>query len=73
VIDPRRSLTMIWNTLECVDLYKLGAWNYDKRAKEIDWKRYYYHARAMIEKAGKEMFVKQDLLELVDGGKIEKR
>lgn len=70
VIDPAQSLDLIRITAHdgIVDLYKLGAWNYDARAKEIDWISYYYKAIEIIEKAGGEYFVKDDLLKLVERG-----
>jgi DNA repair photolyase len=62
VIKPDQSLAMIERSLEWVQLYKLGAWNYDQRAKEIDWAAYHAAATAMIRGAGKGLLVKDDLL-----------
>lgn len=37
VIDPAQTLSLIRQTADIVDLFKVGKWNYDQRAKEIDW------------------------------------
>lgn len=65
VIEPAQSLALIEMTLGVVQLYKLGAWNYDAGAEKVDWIRYYHHARALIEGAGCEVFVKADLRQRV--------
>jgi len=69
VISTEQSLALIQMSLDRVDLYKLGAWNYDVRARAIDWSRYYHRAIEIIGAAGREVFVKDDLKKLVGGAK----
>ncbi len=61
VIDPKQSLELIRMTRECVDEYKVGKWNYDERAKEIDWKDFTKKAVALLEKYGKRYYIKESL------------
>ena len=50
-----------------MDLYKLGTWNYDPRAKAIDWARYGRRAVALLEKLGKRYILKTDLRQKMEG------
>jgi DNA repair photolyase len=61
VIDPEQSLELIRRTAAFVDLYKVGRWNYDARAKEIDWPAFGTHAMALCESLGKPYYLKHDL------------
>jgi len=63
VIAPGQSVAMILASLPYVDTYKLGAWNYDKRANDIDWPAYYRRVRTLLRGEGKLVVVKADLLE----------
>jgi len=44
-----------------VDLWKVGRWNYDARAKEIDWKHFGHDIEAMFQKYGCNYYIKEDL------------
>lgn len=61
VIDPQQTLEIIRCTLQSVDMYKIGKWNHDKRANEIDWKAFVQEAVEILERHGKEYYVKEDL------------
>ena len=68
VIDPIESLSAIRESLFCVDAYKVGKWNHDKRASEINWREFGYSAVELIRKAGKQLYVKKDLQPYFDDG-----
>ena len=61
VIEPLESLACIEASHAWVDGYKVGTWNHDKRAKEIDWHAFVHAAVEKIEGYGKELYVKKDL------------
>jgi DNA repair photolyase len=61
VIDPEQSLDLIKQCIGIVDLYKIGKWNHDARAKYIDWKSFAHRAVALCEKQGAGYMLKQDL------------
>lgn len=61
VIDPEQTLEIIDLTREYIDIYKVGKWNHDKRANEIDWKTFAKAAVARLEKYGKKYMIKKDL------------
>jgi DNA repair photolyase len=63
VIDPEQSLELIRMTREYVDEYKVGKWNYDEKAKEIDWKDFTKKAVALLGKYGKRYYIKESLRE----------
>jgi DNA repair photolyase len=63
VIDPIQTLEIILATREFVDEYKVGKWNYDARAKEIDWNWFGHKAVELLEKYGKKYYIKEDLRE----------
>ena len=63
VIEPEQSLACIDACAAYVDGFKVGTWNHDKRAKEIDWHAFGHEAVAKIECYGKELYVKKDLKE----------
>jgi DNA repair photolyase len=65
VIEPLESLACIDACANYVDGFKVGTWNHDKRAKEIDWFEFGHEAVAKIEGYGKELYVKKDLKELM--------
>lgn len=41
--------------------FKLGKWNYDKRANDIDWKKFVNEAIELLEKLGCKYYIKEDL------------
>ncbi len=65
VIDPHQSLELIRSTIGIVDLYKIGKWNHDARANAIDWVSFRKEATAILEKAGTEFHIKEDLQKAV--------
>lgn len=63
VRDPEQTLKLIEMTKDFVDVYKIGKWNYDARANAIDWGRFVHRAIALLEKYGKEYYIKESLKE----------
>jgi DNA repair photolyase len=61
VVDPEESLKIIELTHEYVDLYKVGTLNYMELENEIDWKDFGTRAIALLEKYGKNYYIKNDL------------
>jgi DNA repair photolyase len=61
VIDPEASLALIEYTSHFVDFFKVGRWNYDRRANEIDWGSFVARALAMLKKYKKQYMIKKDL------------
>jgi DNA repair photolyase len=61
VIEPDESLEIIRQTHTFVDLYKVGVLNYDARAKETDWPAFASAVKALLERLGKEYYLKDDL------------
>jgi DNA repair photolyase len=62
VIIPDDVFKLIDRTREYVDLYKVGRWNYDKRAKEIDWAAFRDAVVERLINIGKSYLIKKDLL-----------
>lgn len=67
VIDPEQSLEIINRTHEFVDIYKVGKWNHDARAKEIDWETFGQSAVSLLKKYGKQYIIKKDLEVFIKG------
>lgn len=65
VIDPEESLRIMQFARRCVDTFKIGKWNHDARAKEIDWKNFGQRARAHAQALGVNYVLKKDLEELL--------
>jgi DNA repair photolyase len=61
VIDTEQTLETIHRTHEYVDHYKVGKWNYDKRANEIDWKRFLSDVVSVLQHYGKDHYIKESL------------
>lgn len=61
VIAPEQSLEIIRKTHPYVDHYKVGKWNYDKRANEIDWKRFLSDAVLLLHRYQKDYYIKESL------------
>lgn len=59
VIDPAQSLEIIRMTREYVDEFKVGKWNHDAAAKEIDWKSFARAAVSLL--SDKKYYIKKDL------------
>lgn len=67
VIDPAQSINIIHETCGFVDHYKIGKWNHDGRAEEIDWQLFGKVAIALCKQYGKTYYVKKDLWKYLDG------
>lgn len=63
VIDPQQALEIIRQTHAFVDTYKVGRWNYDKRAATIDWPKFREEVVALLDSLGKDYYIKKDLRE----------
>jgi len=63
VLYPRAVLQMIRATVPFVDFYKVGKWNYDARAKAINWPAFRIEIKAVLDKLGKPYMIKRDLAE----------
>lgn len=61
VISPKDALLFVEKLHHYVDLWKVGKWNYDARAKEIDWYRFGHEIEAMFQKYGCNYYIKKDL------------
>ena len=72
VIIPAESLAIIEASLPYVDAYKVGKWNHDEQAKQIDWATFAKIAVEMIRAAGKKLYVKKDLREHLPAGYLLK-
>lgn len=62
VIVPDESLDAIYYSAPYVDVFKVWKWNHDARAKEIDWREFYFNAKSMLDRLGKAHVFKHDLL-----------
>lgn len=61
VVDPNQSLELIRMSHRFVDHYKVGRWNHDKRAKEINWARFLQDVTSLLDELGKSYYIKKDL------------
>lgn len=61
VIDPEQTLELIELTHGITDFYKVGKWNHDVRADEIDWHSFAKRAKALLENLGVAYMIKKDL------------
>lgn len=61
VIIPEESLEIIKAAIPFVDAFKVGHWNHDKRAHEINWKDFGMKAIEIIRAARRKLYVKNDL------------
>lgn len=66
VLDPAQSLELIRLTHEYVDLFKVGKLNHRQLAKTIDWWRFGWEARNLLESLGKNYYIKEDLRECME-------
>jgi len=62
VIKPQQTLTIIEQTKDFVDMFKVGKWNHDKEANEIDWKKFARDAVKMLNGYGLKYYIKNDLM-----------
>lgn len=61
VINPEQSLELMRMAAPFVDLFKVGRWNHDLRAKEIDWRGFALRTIELMESLGKAYYLKDDL------------
>jgi DNA repair photolyase len=61
VIDPAQTLDLIRSVVGVVDVFKVGKWNHDARAKEIDWPRFAREAQQLLDDLGVRYYLKDDL------------
>jgi DNA repair photolyase len=66
VINPCETLTIICKTHKYVDVFKLGKWNHDARAKEIDWRVFVRQAIDLFNILGQDYYIKEDLRRYLD-------
>jgi DNA repair photolyase len=68
VIDPEQTLSLIKATHSYVNHFKVGRWNHDKRADEIDWASFLNRVTTLLEKLGASYYIKKDLAIFSDKG-----
>jgi len=61
VIVPKETLRLITEAVPFVDIFKIGKWNYDRRAAAIDWKEFYHEAKDKLDNFGCRYMIKEDL------------
>lgn len=61
VIDPAQSLELIRQAHDCVDEFKIGKWNHDPAASQIDWKKFAQQAVDLCGALRKKYYLKKDL------------
>lgn len=61
VIDPRQTLDLIRHAAPFVDEFKVGRWNHDSRADEIDWYQFATDVIELLESLGKPYLIKDAL------------
>jgi DNA repair photolyase len=62
VIIPEQSLKIMELAAPYVDIFKIGKWNHDKRANDIDWAGFVEDAVSLCDRYGKKYVLKQDLM-----------
>ena len=67
VISPEQSIEIIHLTHEYVDVYKVGKWNHDKKAKDINWRDFGIRAKEVLQQYGKNYYIKRDLAVFLNG------
>ena len=63
VIEPEQTLEIIKMTHSFVDKYKVGKLNHHEHHKNIDWKDFAQKVVNLLEKLGKDYYIKIDLAE----------
>jgi len=61
VIDPQQALLVIERFADVVDYWKIGKWNHDKRANEIDWQAFAETVHGLLKSAGASFYFKREL------------
>jgi len=65
VISPDEALKFIKETHGFVDYYRIGKWNYNKRAGKIDWKKFTIDVVELCEKLSVTYYLKSELQKYV--------
>lgn len=68
VISPTDAKIFVSLHHSIVDLWKVGKWNYDPRAKNIDWNRFGHEIEELFIKYGCNYYIKEDLRKAMTGG-----
>lgn len=68
VLDPAQTLFLIRTVAPFCDFYKVGKLNHHPLAKTIDWRRFGYEAKMLLESLGKNYYIKKDLRECMEVG-----
>ena len=66
VIDPIQGLRVIRDLSEFVDVLKIGRWNHDARANEIDWYGFLKDTMTILKDAPCSYYIKKDLWTFAD-------
>ena len=61
VIDPIQSLRIMEASMPFVDTFKIGKWNHDKRANDINWRNFLMRTVEMMKDNNKAYIIKEDL------------
>ena len=61
VIWPEDTLEIIKRIAPFTNRFKIGRWNYDKRANQIDWRKFALDTIELCEKLGVDYILKRDL------------
>lgn len=61
VINPQESLEIMEMAIPYVDVFKIGKWNHDKRAREINWRDFVLRAKELMERNGKRYMFKKEI------------
>lgn len=61
LLDPEWTKQIILETHEYVDEYKVGILNYHRQSKEIDWRKFGYEVKELLDKLGCRYYLKKDL------------
>jgi hypothetical protein len=71
VIDTIDTLTLIEYAAPFVSLFKVGMWNYDQRARDIDWYTFGHEAESLLKTLGKPYLIKDDLRAKMGGARCK--
>lgn len=68
VIVPSESLNLIKIAAPFTDHFKVGRWNHDTRANDIDWRDFLSRATRLLDDLGASYYIKKDLAVFSDKG-----
>lgn len=61
VLNPVVAKMIVLLMRKYVDLWKVGKWNYDARAKAINWRKFGHEIETIFKEFGCEYYIKEDL------------